>query len=151
MCLMLLCNISSMGEICTFVGSYLGNLMYGRTYSQWCSAHTGYCSPVKSQMGGKFYITSKWKILWIERGHIYRDCRKKIREQAGIQVCMTLCTCARTALHEQWMCLGMQRYTHITGNNLIPTSVPLTTMYVHVDYGVIWLISSIIMLGEGWI
>ena len=24
-----------------------------------------------------------------------------------------------TALHEQWACLGMQRHTHITGNNLI--------------------------------
>ena len=28
-------------------------------------------------------------------------------------------------LHEQWMCLGIQRNTHITGNNLIPISVPI--------------------------
>ena len=28
-------------------------------------------------------------------------------------------------LDEQWMCLGMQRNTHITGNNLIPISVPI--------------------------
>ena len=28
---------------------------------------------------------------------------------------MTLCACAITVLHEQWMYLGMQRNTHITG------------------------------------
>ena len=32
-------------------------------------------------------------------------------------------------LHEQWMCLGMQRHTHITtvlhGDNLIPISVAI--------------------------
>ena len=36
---------------------------------------------------------------------------------------MPLYTC--TIVHEQWMCLGMQRHTHITRNNLIPISVPL--------------------------
>ena len=35
-----------------------------------------------------------------------------------------LCACAIALLHKQWMCLGMQRNTHITGNNLIPISVP---------------------------
>ena len=39
-------------------------------------------------------------------------------------ICITLCACALAVLHEQWMCLGMQRNTHITGNNLIPISVP---------------------------
>ena len=40
-------------------------------------------------------------------------------------ICITLCACAIAVLHEQWMCLGMQRNTHITGNNLIPISVPI--------------------------
>ena len=36
---------------------------------------------------------------------------------------------AITVLHGEWMCLGMQRHTHITrcnlvANNLIPISVP---------------------------
>ena len=44
-------------------------------------------------------------------------------------VCMTLCACAITVLHEQWMYLGMQRNTHITGNNLIPISVPICGCY----------------------
>ena len=38
---------------------------------------------------------------------------------------ITLCACAIAVLHEQWMCLGIQRNTHITGNNLIPISVPI--------------------------
>ena len=33
-----------------------------------------------------------------------------------------MCT-ANTVLRKEWMCLGMQRNTHITGNNLIPVSV----------------------------
>ena len=38
----------------------------------------------------------------------------------------TVCLCHEmTVLHEQWMYLVMQRNTHITGNNLIPISVPL--------------------------
>ena len=40
-------------------------------------------------------------------------------------ICITLCACAIAVLHEQWMCLRMQRNTHITGNNLIPISVPI--------------------------
>ena len=40
-------------------------------------------------------------------------------------ICITLCACAIALLHKQWMCLGMQRNTHITGNNLIPISVPI--------------------------
>ena len=40
-------------------------------------------------------------------------------------ICITLCACAIAVLHEQWMCLGIQRNTHITGNNLIPISVPI--------------------------
>ena len=39
-------------------------------------------------------------------------------------ICITLCACAIAVLHEQRMCLGMQRNTHITGNNLILISVP---------------------------
>ena len=51
--------------------------------------------------------------------------KKKHRKQARIVICITLCACAIAVLHEQWMCLGMQRNTHITGNNLIPISVPI--------------------------
>ena len=40
-------------------------------------------------------------------------------------ICIRLCACAIALLHEQWMCLGMQRNTHITGNNLIFISVPI--------------------------
>ena len=40
-------------------------------------------------------------------------------------MCITLCACALAVFHEEWMCLGMQRNTHITGNNLIPISVPI--------------------------
>ena len=40
-------------------------------------------------------------------------------------ICITLCACAIAVLHEQWMCFGMQRNTHITGNNLIPISVTI--------------------------
>ena len=57
----------------------------------------------------------------------YRDCRKSTGNKLGyniIVICITLCACAIAVLHEQWMCLGMQRNTHITGNNLIPISVP---------------------------
>ena len=37
-----------------------------------------------------------------------------------------MCACAVAVLHEQWMCLGgMQRNTHITGNNLIPISISI--------------------------
>ena len=35
-------------------------------------------------------------------------------------------------LHEQRMCLGMQRHTHITYNNLIPISVPALLHYNYV-------------------
>ena len=31
----------------------------------------------------------------------------------------TACPCAITLLHEQWMCIGIQRYIHITGNKTI--------------------------------
>ena len=34
-----------------------------------------------------------------EKGH-NRDCRKKHSKQAQILVCITLCTCANTVLHE---------------------------------------------------
>ena len=54
----------------------------------------------------------------------YRDCRKSTGNKLGL-ICITLCTCAIAVLHEQWMCLGIQRNTHITGNNLIPISVPI--------------------------
>ena len=37
----------------------------------------------------------------------------------------SVCACVIAVLHEQWMCLGIQRNTHITGNNLIPISVPI--------------------------
>ena len=37
----------------------------------------------------------------------------------------TVCACAIAVIHEQWMCLGIQRNTHITGNNLIPISVKI--------------------------
>ena len=40
----------------------------------------------------------------------------------------TVCLCHHVAVlrfHEEWMCFGMQRNTHITGNNLIPISVPI--------------------------
>ena len=40
-------------------------------------------------------------------------------KQAQILVCTTMCLCPIAVLHEQWMCLGMQRCTHITGNNLM--------------------------------
>ena len=36
------------------------------------------------------------------------------RKQVGKQVGMTLCTCAITVLHEQCICLKVQRYTHIS-------------------------------------
>ena len=42
----------------------------------------------------------------------------------------TVCL-AITVLHEQWMYLGMQRNTHITGNNLIPISVPTLPLYIY--------------------
>ena len=45
-------------------------------------------------------------------------------------ICITLCDCTIAVLHKQWMCLGMQRNTHITGNNLIPISVPIHFMDV---------------------
>ena len=38
-------------------------------------------------------------------------------------ICVTLCTCALAVLHEHWMCLEMQRNTHITGIlNIVSTS-----------------------------
>ena len=55
----------------------------------------------------------------IIRGHIIR-----LLEKYKEQVWITLYTCAIPILHEQWICLGMQRHIHITGNNLIPRSVP---------------------------
>ena len=45
-------------------------------------------------------------------------------------ICMTLCTCAITILHREWMCLAMQGYSHITGNNLIPIFVSLLCICV---------------------
>ena len=47
--------------------------------------------------------------------------------------------CVLAVLHEQWMCLGIQRNTHITGNNLIPISVPIhfvdgSYMYIYTVY-----------------
>ena len=38
---------------------------------------------------------------------------------------------AITVLHEQWMCPGMQRHTHITLCSMIPISVPFQNTYVH--------------------
>ena len=65
------------------------------------------------------YYTSEF----FERGDIAIG--EKHRKQAWTQVCLTLCTCAiYCTLPEQWICLGIQRHTHITGNNLIPLSVP---------------------------
>ena len=50
----------------------------------------------------------------------YRDCRKSTGNKLGVPVCL-----CHAVLHEQWMCLGIQRNIHITGNNLIPISVPI--------------------------
>ena len=59
----------------------------------------------------------------MKKGH-NRDCTKSTGNKLGL-ICITLCACAIAVLHEQWMCLGIQRNTHITGNNLIPISVPI--------------------------
>ena len=42
-----------------------------------------------------------------------------------IVICITLCACIIDLLHELWMCFGMQRNTHITGNNFIPIPIPI--------------------------
>ena len=50
-----------------------------------------------------------------------------------ILLCIKVCACAISVLHEQWMCVGMQRHTHITlwnqylytdGNHLIHSYSP---------------------------
>ena len=61
---------------------------------------------------------SKWKI---KKGNI-QDCRKakETSSDTGMN------NRAITVLHEQWICLGMQRHTHnitLVYNNLIPLSV----------------------------
>ena len=43
-----------------------------------------------------------------------------------------MCACAITVLHEQWMCRGMQRHTHITDNNLIPISVSINVCWYNI-------------------
>ena len=53
----------------------------------------------------------------------HRDCRKSTGNKLGV-ICITVCACAVAVLHEQLMYLGMQRNIDITGNNLIPISVP---------------------------
>ena len=62
------------------------------------------------------------KFFELKKGHI--GIVEKAQEQARIVICIRLCACAIALLHKKWMCLGMQRNTHITGNNLIPISVP---------------------------
>ena len=44
-------------------------------------------------------------------------------QHTGTGTCMR--NTAVTVLHKQWRCIGMQRNTHIAGNNLIPISVPI--------------------------
>ena len=51
-------------------------------------------------------------------------------------ICIILCACIIAVLYEQWMCLGLQRNIHITGNNLIPISVPIFGWQLHVYIGV---------------
>ena len=60
----------------------------------------------------------------------YRNCRKtkETSSDSGIHVR------AIVVLHEQWMCLGMQRHTHITLCNLVTIKFdscvrPYTTVY----------------------
>ena len=59
----------------------------------------------------------------LKKGHI-GIVEKAQETSSDSDICITLCACAIALLHEQWMCLGMQRNTHIMGNNLIPISVP---------------------------
>ena len=62
-----------------------------------------------------------------KKGHIgIVEKAQETSSDSDIIICITLCACAiaQPLLHEQWMCLGMQRNTHIMGNNLIPISVP---------------------------
>ena len=63
------------------------------------------------------------KILWIKKGHI-GIVEKAQETSSDSDMHNTVCARAIAVLHEQWMCLGIQRNTHITGNNLIPISVP---------------------------
>ena len=67
-----------------------------------------------------------------------------------------MCACAIVVLHEQWMCLGIQRNTHITGNNLIPISVPIHFVdgsYMHIRVSSVqefsYLLLPIAYEGEG--
>ena len=62
------------------------------------------------------------KILGIKKGHI-GIVEKAQETSSDSDMHMIHCACAIAVLHEQWMCLGMQRNTHIMGNNLIPISV----------------------------
>ena len=56
---------------------------------------------------------------------------KKQRKQARILVYITLCACAIAVQHEQWICLGMQRHTHITLCNLLT----LYPYYIYICVG----------------
>ena len=63
------------------------------------------------------------KFFELKKGHI--GIVEKAQETSSDSDIITLCAYAIALLHEQWMCFGIQRNTHITGNNLIPISVPI--------------------------
>ena len=65
----------------------------------------------------------EWRQVNKKKGHRSIGIVEKAQETSldtGMHT--TVCLCHYCT--EQWMYLGMQRYTHITGNNLIPISDP---------------------------
>ena len=56
------------------------------------------------------------KFFELKKGHIGNV--QEASSDTGVH--SNVCVCAITVLHEQWMCLGMQRHTHITQCNFDP-------------------------------
>ena len=65
------------------------------------------CPYFRGVLNEGFHCISK--LAYCEFNNNIRDCEH--RKQARILVCITilLCTCVIIVLHEQWMCLGMQK------------------------------------------
>ena len=67
----------------------------------------------KGRVDMKFVdIKKEWRFSGIELKRD-RDCRKSTGNKLGYwYICMTLCACAITVLHEQWMYLSKEKHPH---------------------------------------
>ena len=81
----------------------------------------------------QFEVKKEWRQVkdGIKKGHNIGIVEKAQETSSDSDMHNTVLVPLLYILHEQWMCLGMQRNTHIMGNNLIPIFIFYSNMTLY--------------------